>query len=55
MSSNGVWKGCEPINSPDHRHIGELLDILDIFCEWRNESPEKYTLYRGNRLKIWFI
>ena len=41
MSSNGVWKGCEPINSPDHRHIGELLDILDIFCEWRNESPEK--------------
>ena len=38
MGSRKVWKGCEMINSPTHFHIEELFEILDVFCEWKEEA-----------------
>ena len=31
-------KKCEPIKSPNHRHIDELEEILKIFCEWKSKA-----------------
>lgn len=36
----GEKKGCENINSPTHKHVVELLDILALFSEWRAEAKE---------------
>ena len=41
MSSKGIYKGCECINTPDHPHIGELLDIMETFVTWKLESGEE--------------
>ena len=45
MSNRGVYEGCEAINSPLHKHIKELLDILELFCEWRNESKDDKSIF----------
>ena len=36
-----VPKGCENVNSPSHDHLGEVLDILALFNEWRLEAKAK--------------
>ena len=28
-------KGCEEINSPHHFHLQELIEILEVFAEWK--------------------
>ena len=38
---NGKLKGCEAMDCPDHKHVGELLEILDWFAEWKQESEKK--------------
>ena len=38
MSNRGEFKGCEIINSPKHKHLQELINILLIFCEWKHEA-----------------
>ena len=40
MSSKGVYKGCECINTPHHPHIGDLLNIMETFDMWELESGE---------------
>ena len=37
MNSTRVKK-CEPISSPNHCHIDELEEILNIFYEWKSEA-----------------
>ena len=34
-------KNCHHINSPDHHHLDELLEILDFFRLWKNQKEEK--------------
>ena len=38
-------KKCGMIDCPNHSHITELREILDIFEEWRNESKENGGVY----------
>ena len=33
-------KGCEWINSPNHKHIKELRQVLTLFHKWRESSEE---------------
>ncbi len=37
-------KKCGMIDCPNHSHITELCEILDIFEEWRKESKENGDL-----------
>ena len=41
MNSRGVYKGCKELNSPQHKHLTELLDILEVFAEWKAEAKAK--------------
>jgi hypothetical protein len=41
VNDKNVPKGCENVNSPSHRHIEEVLDILALFNEWRLEAKAK--------------
>ena len=41
VSNRGVVKGCEEIDSPHHFHLQDLINILDIFAEWRSEAKPK--------------
>ena len=41
MNSRGLVKGCEEIDSPTHFHIQELINILEIFAEWKSDSQTK--------------
>lgn len=37
--SNGTpEKGCENISSATHRHLEELLNVVRLFTEWKNEA-----------------
>ena len=38
ICNNNTDKHCFRINSPDHNHIEELLEILDFFGKWNSES-----------------
>lgn len=38
---NGKSKDVELINTPRHRHIKELFDVLKIFEEWKAESEKR--------------
>ena len=55
---NGKHKDVELINSPDHKHIEELFDILRLFEEWKKEtkgSPSKFiTSYTYEDL-VWMV
>ena len=49
-NNRGIVKGCEEIDSPNHFHLKELLEILELFAEWKTESKTKvnfipYQLY----------
>ena len=37
-SNHNVKKMGEVIDSPTHRHIGELLKTLQLFTEWKKEA-----------------
>ena len=63
---NGKHKGCEAINSPDQEHITEMLQILEWFGVWYEQSEAKRlevahatAAASGKRLKkgtnIWFV
>jgi hypothetical protein len=41
VNDKNVPKGCENVNSPSHRHIEEVLDILALFNEWHLEAKAK--------------
>ena len=41
MSIRKIFKGCEPIDRPTHRTINEILEILELFCEWRVETKNE--------------
>eukprot|EP00978_Attheya_sp_CCMP212_P047699 scaffold422993_cov70-Attheya_sp.AAC.1 len=34
-------KHCEPISSPSHKHLYELLDTLKLFSDWKLEAGDK--------------
>ena len=38
---NGTKKGCTCIDSKNHRHLKELLDVVTIFTEWKNKEAGK--------------
>ena len=40
-NSRGVVKGCEQINSPHHFHLQELINILEVFAEWKAGAKTK--------------
>lgn len=37
---NGKCKGCKDIDIPDHEHITEMLEIVEWFTEWYEQSEE---------------
>ena len=41
VSNRGVSKGCEEIDSSHHFHLQDLINILDIFAEWKLEAKKK--------------
>ena len=41
MSRKGVYKGCECINTPNHPHNGELLNIMETFVLWKIEAGKE--------------
>ena len=41
MNSRGFAKGCEEIDSPQHFHLQELVNILEVFAEWKSDSKIK--------------
>ena len=45
MSSKGVFKGCECINTPYHPHNGELLNIMETFVLWKIEAGKEKTFH----------
>mmetsp|Transcript_33560 Transcript_33560/g.57027 ORF Transcript_33560/g.57027 Transcript_33560/m.57027 type:complete len:436 (+) Transcript_33560:75-1382(+) len=55
---NGKDKDVELINSPTHRHIEELFDVLRIFVEWKEETkktPHQFiTSYTYEDL-VWMV
>ena len=58
MSNRGVFKGCECINSPTHPHLYELLEILELFYEWKKEAGEdkkKYITWQSSEDISWLI
>ena len=41
------------INNPNHYHLTELLDILESFATWKEETANEKTFsYHGNHMKI---
>ena len=45
MSNRKEFKGCEMIDSPNHFHLEELFEILDLFCEWKIEAGDNNKQY----------
>ena len=41
VNNRGVVKGCEAIDRPNHFHLKQLLEILELFSEWKAESKTK--------------
>ena len=39
--SKGEFRNVEPIDSPTHRHVRELLNILKLFVEWKGQCKGK--------------
>jgi hypothetical protein len=37
-NKRGKKKNCENVNSPNHKHITQVLDALVLFSEWREEA-----------------
>ena len=56
--SNKKDRDVELINTPKHRHISELFDVLRLFEEWKNECGgfnHKYiTVYTYEDL-VWMV
>ena len=40
-NSRSVVKGCEEIDSPHHFHLQELINILEVFAEWKADAKSK--------------
>ena len=58
VSNRGERKGCEILDSPDHFHIQELLDILIFFCKWKDEvgdDIDKYITWQSHEDLSWLI
>ena len=46
------------IDSPDHFHIQELLDIMVFFCKWKDEAKDKddnYITWQCHKDLSWLI
>ena len=58
MSNRNEFKGCEMINSPDHFHLEELFDILELFSEWRAEAgknQEEFITWQSYEDLCWLV
>ena len=58
MSNCGVQKGCKCIDSPNHKHFEELLDILTVFCEWKSEvgkNTDEYITWQSHEGLCWLV
>ena len=58
MSNRGVFEGCKCINSPTHPHLYELLDILQVFIEWKKEAGKdnkKYITWQSSEDISWLV
>ena len=43
------------INNPNHYHIAEQIDILEMFATWKEEAAnEKLFSFYGNLMKTYF-
>lgn len=41
---NNTWeKNCELINSPDHRHVYDLLDYVKYHHRWKQQAGKQKT------------
>ena len=45
MNNQKEFKGCEMINNPNHYHLTELLDILEIFATWKEATANEKTFF----------
>ena len=55
---NGLKKDGEKINSPHHRHITELLEILALFFDWNEECgkfKERFIPRESYEDFIWMV
>ena len=58
VSNRGEKKGCKMIDSPDHFHIQELLDIMVFFGKWKDEAKDKddnYITWQCHEDLSWLI
>ena len=58
MSNRGVFKECECINSPTHPHLYEILDVLQVFYEWKKEAgnnTKKYITWQSREDISWLV
>ena len=57
MSNRGVYKGYEMINSPNHKHLDEILQILTTFCDWsKNKKDQKdYIPWQSHDNLCWLV
>ena len=41
MNNQKEFKGCEMTNDPNHYHLTELLDMLETFATWKEETANE--------------
>ena len=41
VNNRGLVKWCEEIDSPHYFHLQDLINILNIFAEWKSEAKTK--------------
>ena len=41
MNNQKEFKGYEMLNNPNHYHLAEQLDILEMFATWKEEAANE--------------